>query len=359
MRHLATILLSAASIALTTATAIHGQPPPDDRRIPLIPPPSQLPTPAPPPNVPERSTLSRIPSDDLAEQVARAVIELDHPDWRTREEATERLRTLDYDTDAIARLLDLYRLSPEQTNRLLTVLRFRLLNRASGAVGIRMAPNIDFGVEVIGVQPGMPAEGVLLPGDRIIAVEATNVRNSTHFGDLIKQKQPGDVVPLTLFRPQRDEHGAVMVDRDGRVIFDPEPLTLNVTLGDLNDLGREYVDEHRVNQERRGIQAVIRHAPQFPELLMRADGSPRRLGGSVDDYPALRELARQRALIERGELTITADMQSEWNRMVMALSERITDRTLTPDERLFMIQVMQRYIELIPRAPTPLPNPGR
>ncbi|KAB7707956.1 PDZ domain-containing protein [Bacillus aerolatus] len=56
------------------------------------------------------------------------------------------------------------------------------------------------GVYVLNVFPGMPAEGVLEAGDRIVAVDGKEFRSSRQFIDYIQTKQPGEEVTITVMR---------------------------------------------------------------------------------------------------------------------------------------------------------------
>jgi Lon-like protease len=56
------------------------------------------------------------------------------------------------------------------------------------------------GAEVEGVQPGMPAEGVLQQDDVVVAVDASPVRTARDLQDLIRRHRPGDQVLLTISR---------------------------------------------------------------------------------------------------------------------------------------------------------------
>ncbi|GLY10591.1 SepM family pheromone-processing serine protease [Pseudobacillus badius] len=56
------------------------------------------------------------------------------------------------------------------------------------------------GVYVLNVFPGMPAEGVLEAGDRIVAIDGKEFKSSRLFTDYIQTKQPGEKVTITFIR---------------------------------------------------------------------------------------------------------------------------------------------------------------
>ncbi|MEK4030298.1 SepM family pheromone-processing serine protease [Pseudobacillus sp. FSL P4-0506] len=56
------------------------------------------------------------------------------------------------------------------------------------------------GVYVLNVFPGMPAEGVLQAGDRIIAIDGKAFKSSQMFTDYIQTKRPGEKVTITFIR---------------------------------------------------------------------------------------------------------------------------------------------------------------
>ncbi|MFK2824896.1 SepM family pheromone-processing serine protease [Bacillus sp. B190/17] len=56
------------------------------------------------------------------------------------------------------------------------------------------------GVFVLNVFPGMPAEGVLKAGDRIIAIDGQEFESSSQFTEYIQTKKPNDQVMITFVR---------------------------------------------------------------------------------------------------------------------------------------------------------------
>lgn len=304
--------------------------------------------------LPRREPLPDVapsPISGLDDAVWREIDALDDPSWIRREEATERLKNLEYDDDAIFILLQDTDRSHEQVYRLLQILRHRLLNRPKGAVGISMDTNTGDDVVVLEVIPGMPAEKVLRPGDHLLAVDGVAVRDSDHFGDLVKAKRPGETVDITFVRAELDANGNPRRDeRTGSIVYTEEPRTEAMPLGNLNQLGQTWIDRHRDRQQRVILDAMFRFAPVYEFIPAPPGGSPQQpaLSGRVDDYPAIRSLRNQVQLINRGEMVITPELQREWRQTIEQLTELMSDRSLTADERFFVVQVIQRYIELIP-----------
>ncbi|MEK0287921.1 SepM family pheromone-processing serine protease [Caldifermentibacillus hisashii] len=56
------------------------------------------------------------------------------------------------------------------------------------------------GIYVLSVQEGMPADEILKPGDRIVAIDQQNFDSSTGFTNYIQGKQIGDDISVTFFR---------------------------------------------------------------------------------------------------------------------------------------------------------------
>jgi Lon-like protease len=64
---------------------------------------------------------------------------------------------------------------------------------------------VDFlykGVSVLNILPGMPAEGKLLPGDRIFKVDGNSFASSDLFIDYVKKKEIGDTIKLSIKRKE-------------------------------------------------------------------------------------------------------------------------------------------------------------
>ncbi len=70
-------------------------------------------------------------------------------------------------------------------------------------VGLRVDPNDTLGVRVVKVAPGSPAEaaGVRI-GDRILAIDAEEMRTSDEITALVRGMRPGDEISLTILRDE-------------------------------------------------------------------------------------------------------------------------------------------------------------
>ncbi len=162
-----------------------------------------------------------------AQPVDARVAALDSADYSDRVEATEAL-LIDATLDA-ATLRGWYddAASPEVRQRLLAVLRHRVVTGlrearfgggGPGSLGVvyRVEPLAEGvamdgdeltreGARVLRTLPGFPAEGVLRPGDRIVAVDGRNVRGRGQRGleEELKRSGAGDTVRLFVMRGER------------------------------------------------------------------------------------------------------------------------------------------------------------
>jgi len=68
-------------------------------------------------------------------------------------------------------------------------------------VGLRVDPNDSLGVRVVRVAPGSPAENAgIQVGDRILAIEGSEMRTSEEITEAVRGMRPGDDVALTIVR---------------------------------------------------------------------------------------------------------------------------------------------------------------
>jgi hypothetical protein len=91
-------------------------------------------------------------------------------------------------------------LDVEQRHRLLRVLRWRVLYKPRGAVGILMKPG-TLGVEINEVIPGLPAEKVLKAGDQIVKINGEEVRVNNDLVAVVQSMLPGTMIEMTINRP--------------------------------------------------------------------------------------------------------------------------------------------------------------
>jgi hypothetical protein len=99
--------------------------------------------------------------------VVAKVEQLGSGSFEERELATVSLRSMPVADEVLMAVLEKGGLDEEQRNRMLGVLRWRVLHRPRGAVGIRMEPAASGirGVLVTEVIKDLPAERVLRVGD--------------------------------------------------------------------------------------------------------------------------------------------------------------------------------------------------
>ncbi|WP_020155639.1 SepM family pheromone-processing serine protease [Caldibacillus debilis] len=69
------------------------------------------------------------------------------------------------------------------------------------------------GVYVLGVVKGMPAEGVLQAGDRIIAVDGKTFDSSDRFISYVQSKKEGDKITVTFLRKGKEHRKKILVRR--------------------------------------------------------------------------------------------------------------------------------------------------
>ncbi len=183
------------------------------------------------PAVVEQVTLPK----PLLECIAR----LDDAKYAVRDRASSELESGTFPLEEIVAALVRGQLSPEQHARLVAAACTRALALPRGALGIRMQSSMDRmrpGVEISMLLPGMPAERVLRPGDRIELIGDIPVQASDQLVSMIQSRVPGDTVRLTVARARRDERGRIEVGDDGMSIEDR--IEVEVELADAAELER-------------------------------------------------------------------------------------------------------------------------
>lgn len=89
------------------------------------------------------------------------------------------------------------------------------------------------GVYVVQVVPNMPADGKLLPGDRIIEVEGQKFASSELFIDFVGNKKAGDQVRLTIKRGNKTKKVNVSVQPFKE---DPKKIGIGISLVDDKEI---------------------------------------------------------------------------------------------------------------------------
>jgi Lon-like protease len=89
------------------------------------------------------------------------------------------------------------------------------------------------GVYVVQVVPDMPAEGKLLPGDRIIEVDSQKFASSESFIEYVGQKKAGDQVELTINRNNKTKNVKVALQSFKE---DPKKVGIGISLVDDKEI---------------------------------------------------------------------------------------------------------------------------
>ncbi|MCH2161699.1 MAG: PDZ domain-containing protein [Phycisphaerales bacterium] len=144
--------------------------------------------------------LDRIKRAQIPQEILRQVQRLASDDFTEREAASEELRSSPLPDEVLIAVLERKVLEPEQRNRLLRTLRWRVRDRPRGAVGIRMNTSRK-GVVVTELVPDLPAERVLKVGDQIIQINDTEVRSNNDLVGVVQQLLPGTRIRMTILRP--------------------------------------------------------------------------------------------------------------------------------------------------------------
>lgn len=227
---------------------------------------------------PGRSTLEAPIGLRVAAEIdpplSRLVDRLEDASYAGREEATARLLEDTFDN---AQLYTVLRgdLSPEQRHRLLTVVCQRLLGAPRGAVGIaypRVQPvsGRPFEIVVTDLLPDLPAQHLLMIGDRITHVDGRPLQDGHHFIISVQSKKPGEPIRLTLNRAKSDENQERIRDEQGQLVY--ETLEVELQLGSVENLrdanGNPPAQKSPVVLLRKdeALQATRRFAPR-PRLI--------------------------------------------------------------------------------------------
>lgn len=211
--------------------------------------------------------ISGLPTDQDLEFVtvdpalAKLVAMLDHAMFGAREKAMQRLLGDPVDRSQICKMLAGSELSPEQRHRLLTLLRYDLLNAPRGAIGIvidrRKLPNNIIIEQLI---ENLPAIEVLEPGDRITHLNGRPAPDWGRFRQSIEARKPGDVISITIERLLDDA-------RDDAETVQLQTLNFELALGSsdlLRDPATGQVQASRVQSTRAAdaYQAAVRFGPR-------------------------------------------------------------------------------------------------
>jgi hypothetical protein len=319
-------------------------------------------------SLPSREALSSINVD----QAVREMVEkLDDESFAVREQATQSLLSLEIDRSQIYAVLEFDSLTAEQRYRLLTVVREMLTRMPRGALGISMrqmqfaaAGPVEIRVEDL--IEGLPAERVLRVGDGIIAFDGKPLMAQTDLQFRIQSKKPGERAVLTVKRVRVDDAGQHVLDANNQIQFDT--IDVEIELGsaemlrnsNLNNPGFERESILERQRAREAAEVAQNYSPKPREIVVKgsltamslsAQSEPERFNDArsarrVDDHPLIRNLLEQRTMIAQGQRAITPAMRQQWAQTLNSLIELAKNDQLTLDERSFLAEVIERYVEL-------------
>lgn len=144
----------------------------------------------------------------------QALAGLDSPRFAEREAASLALRAPSFSDAEVFVLLSRADLTPEQHERLLCVAQLRILEAPRPALGIQMGQldPMGAGVTVAGVLRGMPAEGLLLAGDRIVGINDVPVAHRGDLNRVVQGMRPGDRVRVSVMRTTNGAQSQVEIE---------------------------------------------------------------------------------------------------------------------------------------------------
>jgi PDZ domain len=160
------------------------------------------------PKLPTDEELARI---TVAPELVRLARALDADAFADRVAARTAIVARKPMPDELMALLQRKDLGDEARQQLVGILRNRILYAPRGALGIRMenAAQLDGGVRITGLVPGMPAERLFQAGDIVRKVNDVVLRNTADLVNAVQSLPPGVEVKLVVRRIKRDALAAV------------------------------------------------------------------------------------------------------------------------------------------------------
>jgi hypothetical protein len=297
------------------------------------------------PQVPSSTQLASVEIDAELTGYARL---LDSPEWSVRAGAAQRLFESTHDDIQLFAILEQIDLTMEQRHRLIQVVWNRLLSTPGAALGIRMDPwaQEEVGVVVTEVLPGMPAEAVLDPGDRITHIDGLVLINSGTLQNIIQAKRPGQTADLRIVRQRRDARGEVVRDPAGEPVV--ETVDAEVSLASVDDLA-EYGSDPvvRANNPVRQLiaqEVVQRYRPRHGYV----ERGPRELDPDVVGHPDIVEITTHLTLVNEGRLRVSRELREYWQATLRNLERAAADPAATAADRDLARRVAERYRVLLP-----------
>ncbi|MGI9015403.1 MAG: PDZ domain-containing protein [Phycisphaerales bacterium] len=236
---------------------------------------------------PDRDDDPSIPPA-LREEFGRQLNALADDRYQVRTAAAEWFREVSVPNAVFEAMLRADYLTLEQGAQLLAVLRRRVLERPSGALGVQMIQATDLrGVIINELLPRMPAAEVLKRGDRVTHVEGVEIYSQAQFSMLIAAYRPGETVRLVVERMLQSDPDAEAPDL--RPAMSMETVEVDITLADDSGLGDDVVMR---NQQERRIEAagVVQEFSNQP-IILEVTGEVQQFDAATD--PTIIELKRQ------------------------------------------------------------------
>lgn len=164
--------------------------------------------------------------------------------------------------------------------------RFERQFEVAAAVGARSAGlAVEFVTEVVvlDVVPGGPADGVLAPGDVVLAVDGATLASSEELQALVRSRRPGDTITLTI------RHAGAARD-------------VTVRLADLDDSGRARIGvlvRTAVDEVRLPFPVTL-----APDVRIGGPSAGLIIALTVHDLIADEDLLRGRSVVGTGSIDV-------------------------------------------------------
>ena len=297
----------------------------------------------------EGNALAGVAPDAAVTALVRA---LDSADWSERARATTALLDRAVPDEQVWVHLSRGGLSPEAHARLLHVGQQRILHAARGALGIQMASQFEStdGVVVTALIPGMPAQKVLKPGDRIVSIEGQRIQVSAQLTAVVQARRPGDRIRVIVMRGERDELGRVKGGPDGRPL--ETRVDVDLELGSREDLDRlgdggMVNDAPMIDAQNRVRAARLADAFPVPTVTPRVEA----VAGEqpdVESHEDIRWIKEQLAAVDRTQFS--AGLRALLRARLSALEAAARAPGLEAHEQAWLQAVADRFRELIPPA---------
>lgn len=154
----------------------------------------------------------------------QTLMEMSHPDYPVRENATSRLRRGGLiPLRMITQRLGAGGLHPETRARLISVGQDVFSRQPRAAMGIQFGAVVPDGVSIGNTIDGFDAQAKLLPGDVIVRADGERLTDTQLMREIIISHDPGQELALDVLR-------------------NGEPLKISVELGSFSDLGQQRLD---------------------------------------------------------------------------------------------------------------------